>query len=43
MRLRLARRNAADSEPDPVPGLRVNYQNLPIQFEQGIQGRIALH
>jgi hypothetical protein len=26
-----------------VPGLRVNYQNLPIQFEQGIQGRIALH
>jgi hypothetical protein len=26
-----------------VPGLRVDHQYLPIQFEQGIQGRIGLH
>ena len=43
MRLRLARRNATDSEPDLVPGFRVDDQHLPVQFEQGVQGRIALH
>ena len=42
MRLSLARWNSADSEPDPMPALRVNDQDLPIQFQQVIQGWIAL-
>src|ERR1017187_7250936 len=43
MRLRFARWNTADSEPDPMPGLRVDDQYLPVQLEQGVQRRIALH
>jgi hypothetical protein len=40
VRVRLARQNATDSEPDPVPGLRVDdHQHLPVQNSSGCGDR----
>jgi hypothetical protein len=38
-----AHRNATRDKADPMPRFRVDYQQLPVQIEQRIQGRIALH
>jgi len=43
VRLRFARRNTVDREAYPVPGLRIDDQDLPVEFEQRVQGRVALH
>ena len=34
-------RHLPDSEPDPVTALRVHHENLPVEVEKHIEGRVA--
>jgi len=43
VRLGRADRNTLRDKPDPVPALRINNENLPVQIKQGVEGWIALY
>jgi len=43
VRLHLARRDPSYDEPDPMPGFRIDDQNLPVQIKQGVKRVVPLH
>jgi len=36
-------RYALHYETHPVPAFRVDHKDLPVQIEQGVEGRVSLH
>jgi hypothetical protein len=41
MRLLRRHRHPRHHEPDPVAALRVHHENLPVEVEKHIEGRVA--
>jgi hypothetical protein len=41
MRFRRRHRHARHDEPDPVATLRIHHENLPVEIEKDIEGRVA--
>ena len=43
VRLRLCCSDPSNNEPDPMPGFRIDNEDLAVQVKQAIQGRVMFH